>query len=37
MEKISSMTHVVAPGLLIIAKIVVSLGSVLMFSGLWLK
>jgi predicted transglutaminase-like protease len=35
--KISSMTHVVAPGLLIIAKIVVSLGSVLMFSGLWLK
>ncbi|MCK6952871.1 hypothetical protein [Enterobacter bugandensis] len=29
--------RVVAPGLLIVAKSVVSLGSVLMFSGLWLK
>ncbi|WP_233469361.1 MULTISPECIES: hypothetical protein [Enterobacter] len=36
-EKISSITRVVAPGLLIVAKCVVSLGSVLMFSGLWLK
>ncbi|HHA1913550.1 MULTISPECIES: hypothetical protein [unclassified Enterobacter] len=36
-EKISSITRVVAPGLLIVAKSVVSLGSVLMFSGLWLK
>ena len=36
-EAISSKTRVVAPGLLIVAKSVVSLGSVLMFSGLWLK
>ncbi|MCK7149546.1 hypothetical protein L8O47_01255 [Enterobacter roggenkampii] len=36
-EAISSITHVVAPCLLIVAKSVVSLGSVLMFSGLWLK
>lgn len=36
-EAISSITPVVAPGLLIVAKSVVSLGSVLMFSGLWLK
>lgn len=36
-EAISSITRVVAPGLLIVAKSVVSLGSVLMFSGLWLK
>ena len=34
---ISSITRVIAPGLLIVAKSVVSLGSVLMFSGLWLK
>ncbi|WP_261308023.1 hypothetical protein [Enterobacter roggenkampii] len=36
-EAISSLTRVVAPGLLIVAKSVVSLGGVLMFSGLWLK
>ncbi|MFY7116936.1 hypothetical protein [Enterobacter cloacae complex sp. SHL020] len=36
-EAISSITRVIAPGLLIVAKSVVSLGSVLMFSGLWLK
>ena len=36
-EAISSITPVVAPGLLIVAKCLVSLGSVLMFSGLWLK
>ncbi|KGI62319.1 membrane protein [Enterobacter sp. UCD-UG_FMILLET] len=36
-EAISSITRVVTPGLLIVAKSVVSLGSVLMFSGLWLK
>ncbi|EMC1013889.1 TPA: hypothetical protein QIS87_000372 [Enterobacter bugandensis] len=36
-EAISSIIRVVAPGLLIVAKSVVSLGSVLMFSGLWLK
>ncbi|WP_431605999.1 hypothetical protein [Enterobacter roggenkampii] len=36
-EAISSITRVVAPCLLIVAKSVVSLGSVLMFSGLWLK
>lgn len=36
-ETVSSITRVIAPGLLIVAKSVVSLGSVLMFSGLWLK
>ncbi|MFH7930203.1 hypothetical protein QCJ92_00021900 [Enterobacter roggenkampii] len=36
-EAISSITRVIAPGLLIVAKSVVSLGGVLMFSGLWLK
>lgn len=36
-EAVSSITRVVAPCLLIVAKSVVSLGSVLMFSGLWLK
>ncbi|EOZ7524678.1 hypothetical protein O8E95_000738 [Enterobacter quasiroggenkampii] len=36
-EAISSIIRVVAPGLLIVAKSVVSLGSVIMFSGLWLK
>ena len=36
-EAISSITRVVAPGLLIVAKSLISLGSVLMFSGLWLK
>ncbi|WP_336210509.1 hypothetical protein [Enterobacter sp. P82] len=36
-EKISSVTRIVAPGLLIVAKCVVTLASVLMFSGLWLK
>ncbi|MBL5840132.1 hypothetical protein [Enterobacter asburiae] len=36
-EAISPITRVIAPGLLIVAKSVVSLGSVLMFSGLWLK
>ena len=36
-EKISSITRVVGPGLLIVAKSVVSLAGVLMFSGLWLK
>ncbi|MDH2701310.1 hypothetical protein [Enterobacter bugandensis] len=36
-EAISSITRIVAPCLLIVAKSVVSLGSVLMFSGLWLK
>lgn len=36
-EKISSVTRAVAPGLLIVAKGLVSLGSVLIFSGLWLK
>ena len=36
-EAISSIIRVVAPGLLIVAKSVVSLGSILMFSGLWLK
>lgn len=36
-EAISSITRVVTPGLLNVAKSVVSLGSVLMFSGLWLK
>ena len=36
-EAISSITRVVAPCLLIVAKSLVSLGSVLMFSGLWLK
>ncbi|EHN8866192.1 hypothetical protein I4B32_003006 [Enterobacter hormaechei] len=36
-EAVSSITRVIAPGLLIVAKSVVSLGSVLMFSGLWLK
>ncbi|RTN17281.1 hypothetical protein EKN94_22695 [Enterobacter quasimori] len=36
-REISSVTRIVAPGLLIVAKSVVSLSSVLMFSGLWLK
>ena len=36
-EKISSISRIVAPGLLIVAKSLISLGSVLMFSGLWLK
>ncbi|WP_316377400.1 hypothetical protein [Enterobacter hormaechei] len=36
-EKISAVTHVVVPGLIIVAKVAVSLGSILMFSGLWLK
>lgn len=36
-EKVSSLTRVAAPGLLIVAKSAVSLGSILMFSGLWLK
>lgn len=36
-EKISSVTRIVAPGLLIVAKCVVTLASVLMFSGLWLE
>ncbi|MGX5111722.1 hypothetical protein ACWKYD_23430 [Enterobacter cloacae] len=36
-EKISAVTHVVVPGLIIVAKGAVSLGSILMFSGLWLK
>ena len=36
-EAISSITRVVGPGLLIVAKSVVSLAGVLMFSGLWLK
>lgn len=36
-ETVSSITRVIAPGLLIVAKSAVSLGSVLMFSGLWLK
>nr|EKW1883763.1 hypothetical protein [Enterobacter hormaechei] len=36
-EKVSSLTRVAAPGLLIFAKSAVSLGSILMFSGLWLK
>lgn len=36
-EKLSSMTRAVAPGLLIFAKSLISFGSFLMFSGLWLK
>ncbi|MEG6293675.1 hypothetical protein [Enterobacter bugandensis] len=36
-EKLSSMTRTVAPGLLIFAKSLITLGSFLMFSGLWLK
>ncbi|MHA1055915.1 hypothetical protein [Enterobacter mori] len=36
-EKISSVSRVVSPGLLIVAKSLISLGGVLMFSGLWLK
>ena len=36
-EKLSSMTRAVAPGLLIFAKSLITLGSFLMFSGLWLK
>ena len=36
-EKISSVTRIVALGLLIVAKCVVTLASVLMFSGLWLE
>lgn len=36
-REISSVTRIVAPGLLIVTKSVVSLSSVLMFSGLWLK
>ncbi|TCW16580.1 hypothetical protein EDF73_102389 [Raoultella sp. BIGb0138] len=36
-EKLSSVSRVVAPSLLIVAKGLVSLGSVLIFSGLWLK
>ncbi len=35
--KLLSVTRIIAPGLLIVAKSAVSLGSVLMFSGLWLK
>ncbi len=35
--KLLSVTRIIAPGLLIAAKSAVSLGSVLMFSGLWLK
>jgi len=36
-EKLSSMTRAVAPGVLIFAKSLITLGSFLMFSGLWLK
>lgn len=36
-EKISRVTHTVAPPLIIFAKLLLSLGCVLMFSGLWLK
>lgn len=36
-EKLSSVSRVVAPNLLIAAKGFISLGSVLIFSGLWLK
>lgn len=36
-KKLSSMTRAVAPGLLIFAKSLITLGSFLMFSGLWLK
>ncbi|WP_236327304.1 hypothetical protein [Enterobacter bugandensis] len=36
-EKLSSMTRAVAPGLLIFAKSLITLGSFLIFSGLWLK
>lgn len=36
-EKLLSMTRAVAPGLLIFAKSLITLGSFLMFSGLWLK
>ncbi|WP_395275021.1 hypothetical protein V1581_16080 [Enterobacter bugandensis] len=36
-EKLSSMTRALAPGLLIFAKSLITLGSFLMFSGLWLK
>lgn len=36
-EKLSSMTRAVAPGLLIFAKSLITLGSFLMFSGLWIK
>ena len=36
-EKLSSMTRAVAPGLLIFAKSLITLGSFLMFSGLWLN
>lgn len=35
--KLLSVTRIIAPGLLIVTKSAVSLGSVLMFSGLWLK
>ena len=36
-EKISRVTPTVAPPLFIFAKLLLSLGCVLMFSGLWLK
>ncbi len=36
-EKISLMSRTVAPPLFVFAKLLLSLGSVLMFSGLWLK
>lgn len=36
-EKISLMSRTAAPPLFVFAKLLLSLGSVLMFSGLWLK
>lgn len=36
-EKISLMSRTVAPPLFVFAKLLLSLGCVLMFSGLWLK
>ncbi|EMN5548809.1 hypothetical protein RVX52_004691 [Enterobacter cloacae] len=36
-EKMLSVTRAVSPGLVIVAKTIISLGGFLMFSGLWLK
>ncbi|HBN5340765.1 TPA: hypothetical protein L3F15_004866 [Enterobacter cloacae] len=36
-EEMLSVTRTVSPGLVIVAKTIISLGGFLMFSGLWLK
>lgn len=36
-EEMLSVTRAVSPGLVIVAKTIISLGGFLMFSGLWLK